>query len=64
MSDIPPIFISAKKAAEMLAITPWSIYKLCDEGQLVSQYHGKRRLIRLSSVQEYADNLPMTQETA
>jgi excisionase family DNA binding protein len=64
VSDIPPIFVSVSKAAEMLGLAKLTIYRMCDEQILVSQYHGKRRLVRLASVQEYADSLPTTRETA
>lgn len=58
MVAIPPIFVSVKQAADMLNITPWSVYRLLDAGEIDSQYHGKRRLVRVASVQEYADSLP------
>lgn len=57
--DTPePIFVSVKAAAVMLSLTTWSVYKLCDDGELASQYHGRRRLVRLESVKAYADSLP------
>lgn len=58
MVDIAPIFVSVKQAADMLNITPWSVYRLLDAGEIESSYHGKRRLVRFTSVQQYADNLP------
>jgi excisionase family DNA binding protein len=58
VSDIPPIFVSVAKAAEMLGLAKLTVYRMCDEQVLVSQYHGKRRLVRLASVHEYADGLP------
>lgn len=57
-ASLEPIFISVKQAAEMLGIAAWSVYELCDSGAIASQYHGKRRLVRLESVRAYADSLP------
>lgn len=53
-----PIFVSVKEAAFMLNITPWSVYKLLDEKAIESRYHGKRRLVVVKSLEEYAANLP------
>lgn len=60
MSQITPIFVSVKEAAQMLSITPWSVYKLLDEQQIKSQYHGRRRLVSVESLHEYAESLPVT----
>lgn len=59
-TELEPIFVSVKKAAQMLDLVPWSVYKLCNEGKLESQYQGRRRCIRLESVRAYADGLPET----
>lgn len=64
MSQIQPIFVSVKEAARLLNITPWSVYKLCDDQKLRSQYHGKRRLVRRDSIDEYADSLPEFRDPA
>lgn len=61
---LDPIFISVKETAHLLGLTKWSIYKLLDERAIDSQYHGKRRLVRLASVREYADALPTTPDVA
>lgn len=58
MVEIQPIFISVKEAAQVLGITPWSVYKLCDEQVIESRYHGKRRLVLVTSLREYAAGLP------
>lgn len=58
MSQITPIFVSVKEAARMLSLTPWSVYKLLDEQAIKSQYHGRRRLVSVKSLEEYAANLP------
>lgn len=61
MSDqIEPIFTSVKEAARLLALSTWQVYELCDRGALVSQYEGRRRLVRVESIRAYADNLPTT----
>jgi hypothetical protein len=56
--SVTPIFVSVKQAADMLAISPWSMYQLLDEGSVKSQYKGRRRLVQVASLKEYADNLP------
>lgn len=58
--NLQPIFVTVKQAAAMLAISPWSLYKLLDDNAIVSQYHGRRRLVLLASVRDYAANLPTT----
>lgn len=67
MSDSPnvePIFVSVKDAARILSLSPWAVYQLldkpADKPAIDSQYQGRRRLVRLASVREYADNLPRT----
>lgn len=64
MSEIQPIFISVKDAAKMLNLTTWYVYKLLDERAIDSRYSGKRRLVLLASVHEYAANLPEYPEQA
>jgi len=44
----------------MLSLTTWSVYKLLDEQAIKSQYHGRRRLVVVESVHEYAASLPTT----
>ena len=70
MSESPsvePIFVSVKDVARILACSPWVVYQLldnipdgADRPVIDSQYQGRRRLVRLSSVKEYADGLPRT----
>lgn len=64
MAELQPIFVSVKQAAVLLGLTTWSVYKLCDDGKVESRYHGKRRLVVLASVQEYAAGLPDTPDVA
>ena len=64
MSQITPIFVSVKQAAQMLNLTTWSVYKLLDEQAIESRYHGRRRLVSVESVRAYAENLPTEPESA
>lgn len=63
MPKMDPIFVSVKEAADVLGLTTWSVYKLLDEQKIASQYHGKRRLVRVDSMKAYADNLPTAPES-
>lgn len=56
--SVTPIFVSVKQAADMLAISPWSMYQLLDDGSVKSQYKGRRRLVQVASLREYAESLP------
>lgn len=57
--SIEPIFVSVKDAAKILGgISPWSVYQLLDAGAIKSQYHGRRRLVVVDSLREYAKALP------
>lgn len=60
MSQITPIFVSVKEAARILGLTTWSVYKLLDNREIKSQYHGRRRLVSVTSLHEYAEGLPTT----
>lgn len=53
-----PIFVSAKQASTMLGLSRNQTYMLLDDGQIESQYFGKRRLVRRASVLAFADSLP------
>lgn len=62
---VEPIFVSVKDAARLLGgISPFVVYQLLDRGQIASQYQGRRRLVLLKSLREYAKNLPSTPESA
>ena len=50
--------MSVKDAAKALAISPWSCYQLLDAGQIDSRYQGRRRLVSVASLREYAERLP------
>lgn len=56
---IEPIFVSVKDAAKTLSLTSWEVYKLLNEQKIASQYHGRRRLVSVESLREFAANLPV-----
>lgn len=55
---LPPIFVSVKEAARALNISPWVCYQLLDAKKIDSRYQGRRRLVLVESLREYAKNLP------
>lgn len=59
-SGLEPIYISVREAATMLSISPWSCYQLLDNQAIDSRYHGRRRLVSVTSLRAYADSLPTT----
>jgi excisionase family DNA binding protein len=61
---LQPIFVSVKEAARLLTLTPWSVYKLLDAGEIEARYHGKRRLVVLTSLREYAAHLPSERDAS
>jgi hypothetical protein len=62
--ELAPIFVSVAQAAKMLAISPWSCYQLLDAQEIKSQYKGRRRLVDVESLREYAKNLPTFPEAS
>jgi len=58
VTGIDPITISVKDAAAALGVAPMTIYRLCDQGVIQSGYQGRKRLVYVASLREYADNLP------
>ncbi|HET6917334.1 MAG TPA: helix-turn-helix domain-containing protein [Acidimicrobiales bacterium] len=55
---IDPIFTSVKSAARALGLSPWVVYQLLDAGEIEGRYHGRRRLVVVESLREYARKLP------
>lgn len=55
---IDPIFVSVKQAAQALNISSWVCYQLLDERKIDSRYQGRRRLVSVESLREYAKSLP------
>lgn len=60
MSQITPIFVSVKDAAQALGLSAWAVYKLLDKQVIESRYAGKKRLVLVASLHEYAAGLPAT----
>lgn len=63
MTDVEPVLVTVKQAAQMLACTPATVYELAAAGTLTKRYLKKDgRNFRLSAeqVREYAANLPTT----
>lgn len=63
-SSLEPIYVSVKEAATMLSISPWSCYQLLDAQAIDSRYHGRRRLVSVTSLRAYAEGLPRTPEAS
>jgi hypothetical protein len=55
---LDPIFVSVKQAAAALNISPWVCYQLLDQKKIASRYQGRRRLVVVDSLREYAASLP------
>ena len=49
-----PVLVSIKKAAEALSIGRSTAYNLIDDGKLVTVTIGRRRLVRMDSLQALA----------
>lgn len=62
--SLAPIFVSVKQAAQMLGLSTWVCYQLLDAQKIESRYQGRRRLVVVSSLREYANNLPVYPEAS
>jgi hypothetical protein len=51
------VLVSIRDAADMLGLTPWTIYFLCERGELASGLVGRRRMVSAQSVGAYADRV-------
>lgn len=56
-AGIEPIFVSVAEAADALAVSRWQIYELLNKQQIESRYQGRKRLVVVSSLREYAQGL-------
>lgn len=56
--SVEPIFASVKDAATALGLSTFVVYQLLDEGQIESQYFGRRRLVVIESLKAFARGLP------
>lgn len=63
-AEVEPIFVSVKDAARILGVSAFTVYDLCDKQAIKSQYQGRRRLVVLKSLREYAAALPQFPEAA
>lgn len=52
------IFVSVKETSDMLGLSRAQTYALLNDGVIESRYFGRRRLVVLDSLREFADNLP------
>lgn len=61
-----PKFLTVKEAAARLGggYSPWVINKLCRDGKIESRWHNRRRLVVVTSLDEYADSLPSEREAS
>lgn len=60
MPELDPIYVSVKEAARMLGLSTWAIYQKLDQQVIESRYDGRKRLVMLASLREYAAALPTT----
>lgn len=60
MNYVDPIFVSVKEAARILGLSTWSVYQKLDSQTIASQYEGRKRLVSVASLREYAAGLPTT----
>ena len=58
-----PILVSVPEAARMLSICRASLYKLLDAGEVRAVKHGRRTLIPVQALRDYAAALPEMQPT-
>ena len=58
MTNVDPLLITVKAAAEQLSLTPWSVYRLLDEQKVESVYQGRRRYVVMDSLRDYVETLP------
>lgn len=59
MTHIDPHYVSVDEAALFLGgISKASVYAKLDRQEIESRYEGRRRLVVLASLREYADGLP------
>jgi excisionase family DNA binding protein len=56
-TGIDPIFLSVREAAKALALSPKTVYRLMDSGDLDNAWHGTRRLVVTESLRSYAKKL-------
>jgi hypothetical protein len=57
-TNLEPLTVSVKVAAELTGLTKWGVYKKANDGEIETRYSGSRRLVVYKSLLEYIENLP------
>lgn len=55
-----PIYLSVKEAARVLGVSTWTMYQKLDKQVIESRYEGRKRLVDVESLRQYAKSLPST----
>lgn len=55
---LEPLFVNVKEAAAFLGLEPFRIYELLNSGEVAGRYDGRKRLVSVRSLREFAENLP------
>lgn len=55
-------FTSVKSMCIILGISKQSAFRLLDEGRVESRYVGRRRLVSISSLDDFIAHLPATRD--
>ena len=58
MPELDPIYVSVKEAARILGVSTWLMYQRLDQQLIESRYEGRKRLVVVKSLREYAAGLP------
>ena len=64
MPELDPIYVSVKEAARILGVSTWLMYQKLDAQHIESRYEGRKRLVSVASLREYAAGLPATKPEA
>lgn len=62
--NLDPIYVSVKEAARLLGLSSWSVYQKLDQQIIESRYDGRKRLVLVTSLREYASALPTSAPVA
>lgn len=55
---------SVKEAAQILCVSPWTVYELMDQGRLAGVYQGRRRYVTDAAIKAYVASLSNVPESA
>lgn len=64
MSALDPQYVTVAEAASFLALSKHTVYALLDSQTIESRYAGRKRLVIVSSLREYAEGLPTSRPEA